>query len=117
MFLTLWLENGVLGLLAYLIVLIGCFWHFKEMRDARGQAFCLALFVFSFFSHNLGSYRPVYVTLGLLSAMAFSQARGRVQSIRRNATFCHAAALSLTPTTVEKRERSGRNGYLNLPPE
>ena len=74
MFLTLWLENGIFGLMAYLMVLVGCFWHFRKKGDSRGQAFSVALFVFSFFSHNLlnSSSRPIYVTLGLLSGMVVS---------------------------------------------
>jgi O-antigen ligase len=76
MFLALWVENGVFGPLGYLMLLVGCFWHFRKTRDSRGQALCLALFVFSFFSHNLlnSSSRPIFVTLGLLSGIAVSVA-------------------------------------------
>jgi hypothetical protein len=60
--------------MAYLMVLVACFWHFRKIGDSRGQAFSVALFVFSFFSHNLlnSSSRPIFVTLGLLSGMVVS---------------------------------------------
>jgi O-antigen ligase len=82
MFLALWFENGITGLLAYLMVLIVCFSYFRVTMDPRGQAFCMALFIFSFFSHNLLDSRPIYVTLGLLIAMAVSERRARSEPPR-----------------------------------
>jgi len=82
MFLTLWLENGIIGLSVYLMVLIVCLLHFRMIADSRAQAFCLVVLISSFFSHNLLSSRPMFTTLGLLSAMAVWQGPARSEPAR-----------------------------------
>jgi O-antigen ligase len=82
MFLTLWVENGVLGLFAYLMLLFACFFYFRRLADFRGQVFCLSVFVLSFFSHNILTTRSMIVTLGLLGTLAGLQNVARLKSVR-----------------------------------
>jgi O-antigen ligase len=101
MFLTLWLENGIVGLSVYLMALIVCLLHFRMIADSRAQAFCLAVLISSFFSHNLLSSRPMFVTLGLLSAMAVSQGHARSEPARSAA----APRLARSPRLAIQRPR------------
>jgi hypothetical protein len=72
-FLTLWVENGVLGLAVYMTLLLVAFWYFRNLGDTCGQVLCAAIFVLSLFNHNLLFMRPVIIALGLLSALAARQ--------------------------------------------
>lgn len=96
MFLTLWVECGVMGLLAYLTALLACFWYFRAFADSRGKAFCMSLFVASFFSHNLLTVRPMIVTLGLLVGMVVSRGLAGLGPARSAATHGLARSSRLT---------------------
>jgi hypothetical protein len=76
------------------------------IANSRGQAFSIALFVISLFSHNVLSSRPVFVTLGLLSAMAVLQGRPRSEPAqlaaaprlaRSSRLVIHRPRLMITP--------------------
>ena len=69
-FLSLWIENGVPGLAAYLSLLAVGFWHFRRNADWRGQALCAGAFVLSIFNTDVLDMRPLIVALGLLSVLA-----------------------------------------------
>jgi O-antigen ligase len=72
-FLTLWVENGILGLAGYLMLIGIAFWYFRRRADARGQAFCAATFVLSVFANDALDMRPLIVALGLLSVLALPE--------------------------------------------
>ena len=82
MYLALWVENGVVGLSAYVMLLTVCFSYFRRLGDPRGQVFCISLMIFSFFSHDAITMRPIVLNLGLLSVMAVFESTARREPSR-----------------------------------
>jgi len=62
MYLKYWVENGLLGLLIYLSLIAGIFWHFYKLRDQRGL-----IFVFVFFLGGIFLITMYCMTKPLLS--------------------------------------------------
>ncbi len=71
MYLKHWVENGILGILFYLIFLVVTFSHFWRLKDLRGMIFVFALALAGVHDHNLLQNRNVVGLLGLLGALAF----------------------------------------------
>ena len=65
------MENGLLGLLAYL-TLIGCaFRYFMKLKDLRGMLFIFVFFSAGFVDHNLLYNKTFVVLLGIFGALAY----------------------------------------------
>lgn len=73
MYLRYWVDNGLLGLLAYLLLLGGAFRYFMILKDVRGMIFIFAFIFEGFFDHNLLSNRTIIVLLGLFGTLAYLQ--------------------------------------------
>lgn len=70
LYLQQWVNNGLLGLVSYLL-LLGATWRVFYMRDLRqGQTFIVVAALGSFFSHNVLDQRPFLILLGVLLAMS-----------------------------------------------
>jgi O-antigen ligase len=106
-YLALWVENGILGLVAYLLLLFMCFSYFRRLGDSRGQTFCISLMIFSFFSHDAIVMRPVVVTLGLLSVMAVFESTNRREhrlvAARRSAMLLHEWRSNAGPRLADSK--------------
>ena len=71
MFLRHWFENGLIGLFAYTLVILGPMFHFYRLRDTRGMVFMVITIMESFHNQILLSYKPFIVLLGLLGILAY----------------------------------------------
>lgn len=81
MYLKYWLENGLFGLLIYLSLIAGAFWHFFKLRDKRGLIFSFFFFVSGFHSHNILRDRTIIVLLGILATLAYLENSKKISSL------------------------------------
>ncbi len=65
-YLQQWVNNGALGVVCYLAMLIGAFAIFLRDRFAPGMAFILVSTLGGFFSHNVLDQKTFLITLGIL---------------------------------------------------
>ncbi len=65
MYLQQWVNNGLLGLGAYLLFLMSAFVTFALRGHRNGQALVVAAAVGSIFSHNILDLRPFLMLMGL----------------------------------------------------
>ena len=72
MYLARWVDNGLVGLLSYLWLLLAAFLVNRKNRNAEGMAIALVFFFFGLFSHNVLEDRTILLLL------AMSTARGAV---------------------------------------
>jgi len=75
LYLQQWVNNGVVGLAAFLALLVGSLLTFTRRRCRQGQAFILVASVGSVFSHNLLDQRPFLILLGILLASSLGAPR------------------------------------------
>lgn len=73
LFLNQGVNNGILGIAAYVLLLLGSFYHFYKYRYIRGMAFIPMIFAASFFSHNILEQRTFLILLGAMSTIAWLQ--------------------------------------------
>ena len=71
MYLKHWVENGILGLVFYVVFLAASFSHFWRLKDLRGMILVFAIALAGVHDHNLLQNRNVVGTLGLLTALAY----------------------------------------------
>ncbi len=71
MYLKHWVENGILGLIFYLIFLAVSFSHFYRLKDMRGMIFIFSIALAGVHDHNLLQNRNVVGLLGILGALAY----------------------------------------------
>jgi O-antigen ligase len=69
-FLSQWLEYGILGLISVLAFLWITYLYFKQKRDLRGKAFVIIFIMSGFFSHNMFDSHALIIMLALLSGLA-----------------------------------------------
>ncbi|MBF0382002.1 MAG: O-antigen ligase family protein, partial [Magnetococcales bacterium] len=69
-FLSQWLEYGILGLISVLAFLWVTYLYFKQKRDLRGRAFVLIFIMSGFFSHNMFDSHALIIMLALISGLA-----------------------------------------------
>lgn len=70
-YLRVWVENGIPGLLAYLALIYFAFFHFKDLKDTRGMIFIFIICGAGFFDHNLLNNRSFVGLLGIVGALAY----------------------------------------------
>lgn len=75
LYLQQWVNNGVVGLAAFLALLVGSLLTFTRRRCRQGQAFIFVASVGSVFSHNLLDQRPFLILLGILLASSLGAPR------------------------------------------
>lgn len=72
-YLSIWTDLGLLGLIAVLYLLSALFIFFWRHRDVRGLLIAVLIALEGFFSHGLLLSRPVLVVAALLCGQAFVQ--------------------------------------------
>ena len=70
MYLSVWIDFGILGILAYLAFLVGSTARFWRSKCYAGVSLILVTAAWSFFSHNIFDTRPLFLLLGLVIAHA-----------------------------------------------
>ncbi len=83
LYLAQWINNGLLGLLGYIGLLVAAMYSFTIRRYRAGQAFIVVSLIGSFFSHNILEQRPFLMLFGI-----------------------HLGLSTLSPATVSSRERN-----------
>lgn len=78
-YLQQWVNNGLCGLLAYLVLLVSGFISFYRYRSSAGMAFIAVTLFGSFFSHNVLDQRSFIVTFAILLGSAIQKSFNRVQ--------------------------------------
>jgi O-antigen ligase len=69
-FLSHWLEYGLIGLLALLFMLFTAFGHFKKNQDKRGVGFIILFSMSGFFSHNLLDSHALIIVMAMLTGLS-----------------------------------------------
>jgi O-antigen ligase len=70
-FLRMWVQNGLLGLLAYLSLMYYSFYHFMILKDTRGMVFIFVICGAGFFDHNILNSKTFVGLLGILGTLAY----------------------------------------------
>jgi len=70
-YLAVWIENGIFGLLAYSALLAFSFYHFKILKDTRGMVFIAIVFLTGFYYDSFLVSRSFVGLLGILGTMAY----------------------------------------------
>ena len=83
MYVAQWVENGILGLLAYLWLLAAVFVVNKRVNNFCGIAFIALVFVYGFLTHILLSERPFLLLMAILTTRAIA---GQVNNAGKNET-------------------------------
>jgi O-antigen ligase len=71
MYLQQWVNNGILGIGAYLVLLASTFHTFFSRGYRNGQALVLAAAVGGIFSHNILDLRPFLILLGIMLSHSY----------------------------------------------
>jgi O-antigen ligase len=87
LYLQQWVNNGLLGLLSYLFLLLAAWLTFHRRGSRQGEALIAVATVGSIFSHNVLDQRPFLILLGMLLA---SSTRSAIYSPAR-ARYCRVA--------------------------
>ena len=74
MYLSIWIDLGILGILAYLAFLVGSAVSFRRSKCYAGVSLILVTAAWSVFSHNIFDTRPLFLLLGLMIAYAATTA-------------------------------------------
>lgn len=82
LYLKLWVDSGMFGLMTYLSLLASGFWLFTSRRYRPGQGFILVVTVGSFFSHNVLEERTFLLLFGMASTLSLYQSAGRARRIK-----------------------------------
>jgi O-antigen ligase len=68
-----WVNNGILGILAYLLFLGAAYSTFSRRGCRNGQVVILVAAVGGIFSHNVLDQRPFLILLGILLAYSYQE--------------------------------------------
>jgi O-antigen ligase len=75
LYLQQWVNNGLPGLLGYLLMMAVAFWTYTKRRFYRGQAFIIVALVGGLFSHNILDQRPFLILFGVLLTLSWVEWR------------------------------------------
>jgi len=78
MYLSLWIQNGLFGLIFYVLLLIGMFYYFYRHRYIPGVVFTLLIIGSSFFDHDIFYQRNFLCLLGIFVPLAMEWSASRV---------------------------------------
>lgn len=70
MYLAMWIDFGILGFLLYVAFLAAGFRSFYKLRCLPGMFLMGTVACWSLFMHTVFDYRPLFMLLGLLTALA-----------------------------------------------
>ena len=70
MYLSVWVDFGVLGFMAYVGMLVSGVWSFWAMGYRSGTLLLAVVGSWSMFTHNMFDTRPLFILLGLYLALA-----------------------------------------------
>lgn len=77
LYLQQWVNNGVVGFVSYLFLLLSAYVIFLRRSFRKGQVFVCIAAVGSLFSHNVLDQRPFLILLGILIAASLADSRRR----------------------------------------
>ena len=100
LYLKLWVDSGVIGLLTWLTLLCSAFWMFTARRYRPGQALVLVTLFGGLFSHNILEQRTFLILFGCCSAMSLFES---AKAAKKRVVFGNLLANSV----AEERELSG----------
>ncbi len=80
LYLQQWVNNGLPGVLSYLLLLVGSFWMFYRRRFPQGMALICCTAVGGFFSHNILEQRSFLILLGAFSTISLFDACGKMNA-------------------------------------
>ncbi len=73
LYLQQWVNNGIFGLVSYLLLLLTAFYTFTVRRCRPGQALIAVAVIGSLFSHNILDQRPFLILFGFLLGASVSR--------------------------------------------
>lgn len=73
LYLKLWVDSGIFGLVTWLSLLVSSFWTFSARRYPPGQALVIATTLGGLFSHNILEQRTFLILLGGAAAASLFQ--------------------------------------------
>jgi O-antigen ligase len=83
LYLLVWTDFGVSGLIALLYFIGSVFVYFIRQRDFRGYAFTVVFILEGFFAHDLLLFRPFLIVLALLCGLSYVQnSKGRTAHVQ-----------------------------------
>ena len=81
LYLKLWIDSGLLGVLTWLSLLAGGFWLFTSRKYRPGQALVLVTMFGGFFSHNILEQRTFLFLFGGAAAMSLYESAAYVMRL------------------------------------
>ena len=75
MYLQQWVNNGLIGLFAYVGLLLISFWIFTRRKFAPGQTFIAIIMLASIFSHTILDQRPFLLLFGCFMTLSLHPGR------------------------------------------
>ncbi len=86
MYLYQWVNNGILGLLSYILLLATGWYIFWKRKYYSGQALIMTVTIGGFFSHNILDQRPFLFLYGMLLSVSWIEYAEKTQSATRTAS-------------------------------
>jgi O-antigen ligase len=80
-YLQQWVNNGLAGILSYILFLVSAFITFTFRQYRNGQALVLVIGVGGIFSHNIIDQRPFLILLGILLSHSYLMSRSAPQQL------------------------------------
>ena len=80
MYLSLGIDFGIFGILAYLALVVGSIASFQRSKCYAGAVLIFVTGAWSMFSHNLFDTRPLFLLLGLMIAYAGTTASDEIRA-------------------------------------
>jgi len=117
-YLSRWLDNGLIGLVSFVWLLVAACVTFRARRYTPGLVFTGVLAIEGLFSHNLLDERVFHLLLGMmLTASALQAAAPVTTAWRFGRSPNHPRRVPSDPTTVPRRGRSPRRAIRPSPAE
>lgn len=73
MYLQQWVNNGLLGLVSYLLLIVSSMIMFYFRKNYSGLVLIILVALYSFFSHNIIDYRSFLILLGMITTLSITQ--------------------------------------------
>lgn len=107
LYLKLWVDSGIFGVMAWVLLLACSFWVFTVRRYRQGQALIIATLFGGFFSHNILEQRTFLILLGVGAAMSLYESSSEIgfgSAKRRSSGHRQTERLNkkAEPQTLEK---------------
>ncbi len=104
LYLKLWVDSGIIGLLTWLALLVSAFWMFTARRYRPGQALVLVTLFGGLFSHNILEQRTFLILFGCCSSMSLFESAKAVKKRVVYANVIEGAVREETQAPVLARQ-------------